>query len=261
MNCREVEPLLSAYLDGELDLAHSLEVEAHLRQCEPCARALKSLEDMSAAVLAAPRFPASEELRRRFGRQRAGHAWQTAPWLVAAASLAIAALAIWRLTPAPAGPAADPLQREIVQNHIRSLLAEHLLDVSSSDRQTVKPWFSGRLDYAPEVEDLSGQGFTLAGGRLDYLGERAVAALIYHRGQHAVNVFVWPAPGQPDRAPAARRIEGFNVVGWRTKGMEWWAVSDLNAVELEELPLCPCFMPPNRTLHASTSAGAPRNPS
>jgi anti-sigma factor RsiW len=261
MNCHEVDRWLSAYIDRELDLERSLEVEAHLAECERCSRAVRSLEEVSAVVGAAPLYPASPELRQRLGGRRTRAYWQTAPWLVTAASLALAALAVWRFSPEPVRPTADLLQRDIVQEHVRSLLADHLLDVSSSDRQRVKPWFNGKLDYAPEVADLSGQGFELTGGRLDYLAGRAVAALVYQRSGHMINVFVWPEARQPDRAPAARSIEGFNVVSWRTNGMNWWAVSDLNSVELEELPLCPCFLAPNRTLHASTSAGWPRNPS
>jgi anti-sigma factor RsiW len=176
-----------------------------------------------------------------------------------AASLLALALAVWRFL--PSASAANPIEKEIVQNHIRSLLADHLLDVPSSDQRTVQPWFRGRLDYAPVVEDISAHGFVLVGGRLDYLDGRPVASLVYQRRQHVVNVFVWPSPGQPDRQPASRLVDGFHLVGWRANGMNWWAISDLNSVELEELPLCPCFMLPNSTLHASAAANTPRNPS
>jgi len=247
MNCQEAELLLGGHLDGELDLVHSLELEEHLHQCESCSRALKRLENLSAGVSGISRYRASARLRQRLGA-RPGSA--RVPWLVAAASLLIALVVIWRYGPQSGRSTEDALAREIVHQHVRSLLADHLLDVSSSSRQTVKPWFSGKLDYAPDVQDLSDQGFELAGARLDYVEERVVAALVYRRAQHVVNVFVWPSPGQPDQPPAGRPLDGFHVVTWRANGMTWWAVSDLTAVQLEELPLCPCFMPPNRTLRA-----------
>ncbi|PWU10224.1 MAG: anti-sigma factor [Terriglobia bacterium] len=260
MNCHEVEKWLSAYEDRELDLARTLEIEEHLAECAGCSAALRKMEETSALLASAVRFPAPPELRRRFGAPGARIPWHTAPWLAAAASLALAVVVVWRYAP-PAQHAPDLLERDIVQEHVRSLLADHLLDVNSPDRQTVKPWFRGKLDYAPEVADLSSQGFELVGGRLDYLGGRAVSALVYQRAQHVINVFVWPEAGQPDQAPQPHSIAGFNAVNWRSKGMNWWAISDLNSVELEELPLCPCFMPPSRTLHAATPPGMTRNPS
>ena len=171
------------------------------------------------------------------------------PWLLLAAGLAVAGLLFWRYVPArPA--AADVLAEEVVQDHVRSLQANHLLDVASSQR--IQPWFAGKLDYTPAVESMPWRGFGLAGGRLDYLSGRAVAALVYHRGQHIINVFVWPS-GQPDRVPRSRTADGFHVASWRAYGMDWWAVSDLGQAELEELALCPCFMPPNRTLRVDYS--------
>jgi anti-sigma factor RsiW len=225
-----------------------MELEEHLRGCEPCARALQSLETLSSGVSSLSTYRASRSLRHRLSARMPGA--PVIPWAIAAASLLIAVMAIWRYPSLWQSTSQDGLASEIVQQHVRSLLADHLLDVPSSSRQTVKPWFNGKLDYAPDVQDLSDQGFELAGGRLDYVGGRPVAALVYQRNKHVVNVFVWPAPGQPDRAPVSRPLEGFRVVTWRANGMAWWAVSDLNAVQLEELPLCPCFLQPNRTLRA-----------
>ena len=259
MNCNDVSNLLGGYRDGELDLVHSLELEAHIDQCESCSRALRLLEEISGAVAAAPRYAAARALRRRLMLPATQPSRRPLQWLAVAASLVALALAGWRFL--PFASAARPIEKEIVENHIRSLLADHLLDVPSSDQHTVQPWFRGRLDYAPVVEDISAHGFVLAGGRLDYLDGRPVAALVYQRQQHVVNVFVWPAPGEKDRPPAARLVDGFHLVGWRANGMNWWAISDLDAVELEELPLCPCFMLPNSTLHASAAGSTPRNPS
>lgn len=254
MNCGEIEPLLGAYLDGELDLVHSLKVEAHLGECGPCSRAFEIQKQIAETVSAAARYPAPKGLRRRLTQPTMTRRALVLPrhhtrWLAIAAGLALAAVAVWRLAPARA-VANDRLEQEIVDNHIRSLLADHLVDMPSSDRRTVRPWFGGKLDYAPVVEDMSAQGFSLLGGRLDYLEGRTVAALVYQREGHIINVFVWPAAGQPDRALQARSAGGFTVVGWRAKGMNWWAISDLNASSLEELPMCPCFMPPHPVLQA-----------
>jgi anti-sigma factor RsiW len=245
MNCREAEPLLGAYLDGELDLMHSLEIEAHLAGCGPCSRALAELKQLGLAISGAPRYRPSRQLRARLAHPAAGNA----RWLAVAASLVLAAVAVWKFAPTTDRDGRR-METAIVENHIRSLLADHLVDVHSADRRTIQPWFSGKLDYAPEVEDISAHGFLLLGGRLDYLEGRPVAALVYQRAQHVVNVFVWPALGQKDRAAQAHSVEGYQVVGWRAKGMNWWAVSDLNAAGLEELPLCPCFMPPHPALEA-----------
>lgn len=250
MTCRDVQPFLGAYLDGELDLVRSLDVEAHVEGCEFCARELRRQEELSAAVSMAPRFPAPNELRRRLEHRSQGRSLQVTPWLLLAASLAVTGVLLWRFLPARPN-AADVLVQEVVQDHVRSLQANHLLDVAS--RQRIQPWFAGKLDYTPAVEDMPWRGFELAGGRLDYLGGRAVAALVYQRGPHIVNVFVWPASGQPDRAPRSRAADGFRVASWHAYGMDWWAVSDLSQQELEELAVCPCFMPPNRTLHADNS--------
>ena len=111
-------------------------------------------------------------------------------------------------------------------------------------------WFAGKLDYTPAVETMPWRGFALAGGRLDYLSGRAIAAFVYQHGPHIVNVFVRPAPGLPDHVPFSRTAGGFGVASWRAYGMDWWAVSDLSPLELEELALCPCFLPANRTLRA-----------
>ena len=146
------------------------------------------------------------------------------------------------LLPGPENGATPGLRQEVVSGHVRSLLAAgHLTDVPSSDRHTVKPWFAGRLDFAPPTPDLADAGFPLAGGRLDYLGGRAVAALVYRRRDHVINVFVWPdaaagTPAAPRRTDAgtAARDGGHAVLHWAQSGLAFWTVSDLNAAELAD---------------------------
>jgi anti-sigma factor RsiW len=166
--------------------------------------------------------------------------WAFAGALAAAVALSVAATLSLIQLQSP-----DALAREVVANHVRSLMVAHLADVASSDQHTVKPWFAGKLDFSPPVHDFPGDGFALVGGRLDYLDGKAVAALVYQRRQHRINVFVFPAAGA---APSDRTwsINGYNVVGWNQAGMRMWAVSDLNALELDHL---------HRLLQAKSNGG------
>jgi len=250
VNCRETERLLPAYVDDELDLVHSLEVEEHLGECRDCASALRHQRTLKEAVGGhAPYYAAPAELRELVGRQAAAHFgsadlrpsrppghsfWRAQRWLAVAAASVFAVAVIWRVAPGPLRPIPDTIESQVVASHIRSLLASHLMDVPSSDHHTVKPWFTGKLDFAPEVPDLSGEGFTLVGGRLDYLNGRTVAALVYRRRNHTVNLFTWPSQAADHAAQRSTR-DGFHVVHWNRGGMEWWAVSDLNADELVEV--------------------------
>ena len=158
------------------------------------------------------------------------------PWWGFAASLATAALLAMAVTLAVGLPAGgDQIAQQVVASHIRSLMENHLADVASTDQHTVKPWFSGKLDFSPPVHDLATEGFPLVGGRLDYVGGRAVAALVYQRRQHRINVFIWPATAKPHAPSTTIAVNGYNGVEWTQGGMTFWAVSDLNLSELKEL--------------------------
>ncbi len=249
MNCDEAESLLDGYVDRELDLVKSLEIESHLRTCPACARirenhlALRSRLRSGSLYFAAPeglhqRIHGAlvERHSREGGRTRSQFPWWwSGRWLAIAASLAVIAVAIWRVRPTYGpGPVEDSIAREVVSSHIRSLMPNHLTDVPSSDQHTVKPWFNGRLDFSPTVKDLAADGFPLVGGRLDYVNRRPVAALVYQRRKHLINVYIWPSGSGSDERERAESRQGYNVIHWARAGMTYWVASDLNASELEQ---------------------------
>jgi len=233
---------LDAYLDGELAAPDAGELEAHLRVCPECARLEQRRRTLGAALREhLPRYEAPDTLRARV---RAGLRKETTPvravrrgpmaWraLSVAASLAVVAVGSWQLALQRAQ--GEALADQVVASHLRSLMAGHLADVPSSDQHTVKPWFDGKLDFAPPVTDLTKQGFPLVGGRLDYIGRKAVAAVVYQRRQHFLNLFVWPATDSADSGNTMMTRQGYNVIGWTQAGMRFWLVSDLNLSELQQ---------------------------
>jgi anti-sigma factor RsiW len=144
------------------------------------------------------------------------------------------ALLVWSLVPMLTGPSAnDRLTRELIAGHVRSLMVSHLTDVASSDQHTVKPWFEGKLDFSPPVIDLTEQGFPLVGARLDYLDNRPVAALVYQRQQHVINLFIWPAAHDAEKGEQMVTQQGYHLLHWAQAGLSYWAVSNLNLDELQ----------------------------
>jgi anti-sigma factor RsiW len=241
--CQDAHRLIHPYLDGELDLVRSLEIEAHLNDCQACAQTYNELRSLRSAISnTALRFEPPTALRNRVRSavrneseatsRPSGLRWR---WLIPAVSgalIVIVALSLFALLSRPA--TSDLVAQEIVSSHVRSLMEKHLADVPSSDQHTVKPWFDGRLDFSPPVKDLAPAGFSLVGGRLDYIGNRPVAALIYQHRQHYVNVFVWPTTGASDAAARALVRQGYNLIHWTNSGMNYWAISDLNLAELQQ---------------------------
>ncbi|MBW8875530.1 MAG: anti-sigma factor [Acidobacteria bacterium] len=246
MSCPHTEQELTAYLDGELELTSALTFERHLEECTDCARALAAQRALREAIGAAglryrPTPAQTRRLRRAATAEPAAPGWPSWRGLQAIAAIAgllLVAVASWSLGRVWPPRSAPDLAEQVVSSHVRSLLAGHPADVASTDQHTVKPWFTGKLDYSPTVVDLAEKGFPLAGGRLDYLGNHPVAALIYRADRHVINLFTWPAAYTPDGSgpePAASTRQGFHILHWTQGGMTWWAVSDASEDRLREL--------------------------
>lgn len=273
MDCDRVELLLNAYIDGELDLSSTLSLEAHLASCKDCRDHHHRLSHLVADLQAGlERYPAPAELRDRLAPMARSAApqgnltdepatgtavtvlppWRRSkPWLavrsgsgpklarrqVLALAASIAGVALvsgagtYVLTRPGEGHA---MAEEVVANHIRSLMAAHLIDIASADQHAVKPWFDGKVDVAPVVADYTEQGFSLIGGRLDYLDRRPVAALVYRHRAHLINMFACPvaAGDEHETQPEALSIHGYNVLYWTAGDITYWAVSDVNQADL-----------------------------
>jgi len=249
MNCEDLKMYLAAYLDDELDIAESLRLDQHLTECAECRRlqeehlALRSaLRDpglryepsaaLANRVASAVRRRAKELSREESSRldwlRMPSLRWASAATVLVMLSAAVTALILQNVRSSHE----QLLASAVLTGHIRSLQPGHLVDVPSSDRHTVKPWFQGKLDFAPPVPDLSELGWVLVGGRLDYLDGRPVAALVYQRRMHNINVFTWPRQGAADKSIQQDDRHGYQILHWNGADMTYWVVSDLNRDEL-----------------------------
>ena len=263
MNCEEATKLMDGYLDGELDPITSQTIEQHLRDCRKCEQAYEAHTALAHAISrGAPYYKAPAELRQRVqsslrdavgvrasrSAARENHASLTSRWakrrpvlpeipwnwLPLAAAIILAAIIASSFLPRLRQPTSDQfLATQLIASHVRSLMANHLTDVPSSDQHTVKPWLDAKLDFAAPVPDLSSQGFPLIGGRLDYLDSRSVAALVYQKRKHFINLFIWPTAPKDSTAQTMVEREGYHLVHWSDGDFTYWAVSDVNVNDLQ----------------------------
>ena len=236
MNCDEANNLIDPYVSRDLSAAAADDMAAHIDSCARCAAAVAQFTAMRNAAREL-RQPAPPEFHSRIRaalhdrsdarRARALRAWQ----ITALAACLIAAVSVLAAILSRA-PQRTALADELVAAHVRSLMADHLVDVASSDQHTVKPWFAGRIDFSPDVRDFASEGFPLVGGRLDYLNGRPVIALVYRHDKHVINAFTWPVAsgdiGQETR-------QGYHVLGWRDGEMQWCLISDAGEPTLQRL--------------------------
>ena len=263
MNCEEATNLMDGYLDGELDPITSQKIEQHLRECPKCEQAYEAHTALTHAISQrTPYHKAPVELRERIqfslreaiggppaaALQREDLLAVKGPrqcavaiifempwnWLALAAAIVLAAIIGSTLLPRLHQPGAEQfLATQLIASHVRSLMADHLTDVASSDQHTVKPWLDAKLDFAAPVVDLAGDGFPLIGGRLDYLDNHSVATLIYQRRKHFINLFIWPTTPEDTKAQKVVAREGYHLLHWVDGDFNYWAVSDVNVGDLQ----------------------------
>ena len=231
MNCKETQLYMDGFLDRELDLVRSIDLERHLHECAECA-ALHRSRLVVRGALAPLRYSAPKALKQsvRASLAKSAAPPRRIPWMPLAAVAAMLAIGVAIFV----RPDLNRVEHQVVDSHIRSLMPGHLMDVPSTDQHTVKPWFAGKLDLSPPVQDFTDKGFPLIGGRLDYFDNHPVAVVVYRKNQHIVNVFAWRS-AEANRIQRAARDRGYNTVQFVRDGIEYWLVSDLNAEELRQL--------------------------
>jgi anti-sigma factor RsiW len=233
---------IEGYLDEELEPDLEAAVAEHLADCRQCTAIYWQIHEQQVAVRSlAPYYAAPAELQRSVrkalrqaaaeGTESRNGPWR---WIAIAASFLLAASLTWNLSRLQSrAPESEITAQYVLSSHVRSLMGTHLLDVASTDQHTVKPWFNGKLDFSPDVKDFASQGFPLIGGRIEYLADRSVAALIYQRRQHVINLFTWPSPLPGTKGSTFVR-NGYNVLQWSDGSMTYWAVSDISSAEIQQ---------------------------
>ena len=253
MDCQEAKRLLQADVDGELDAAGSARLAAHVADCAECQAERAALHDLKQALRQGQTHAAPEALRRRIklaiedtARKEAAEAAAKAPlkkapfklswaWLNGGvAGVGTLAFAFMFTLYLSRPTDVDLLEQDVISGHARSMMVTHLADVASTDQHTVKPWFAGKLDFAPNVADFTTQGYPLVGGRLDYVDRHNVAAIVYHHRLHTINLYEWPERDHTAAPALSVSREGYQLLHWNENGMQYWLVSDMNAQELNE---------------------------
>ena len=245
MQCRDAHEVLNALIDGEDAGERQQAAAAHVAGCPLCTELADAYRSIGSGLRDVAYVPApaglEEKIRARLAAearpQRSKWQFHARRWMQQAAALVVvaglSALVSWHLTRS----AADQrrLERDVLAAHVRSLLQDATIQIASSERHVVRPWFNGRVEFAPGVKDLAAQNFTLLGGRLDWIDGKRVATLVYKRRLHVINVFMWPTDAQADEPRRATGLKGYNAISWTSGGIAHWAISDLNAKELAEL--------------------------
>lgn len=234
MNCHEASRLLDAYLDVELPPGEARLVAEHVDGCLECRQRLAALQSLGRLIRSVPYHPAPGRLRATVARTSrttritpARLAW------AAVVTLAVAVPGLVFFQASRTARATSIVAEDVVNRHVRALMSDRLFEVRSSNQHTVKPWFQGKLDFSPPVVDLAAADFPLIGGRVDTVAGRPVAAIVYQRRAHMINVFVRPAT-DGTAGSDARSIRGFQERHWIQGDMSLWVVSDLNDRELTE---------------------------
>ena len=242
MDCPTCEAMVDAYVDGELSATQSVEFEQALAECPGCRRRLEAARELSGLLRSLPAEPAPDLLRARVKRElraiagssHSSRTHQPIRWMAMAASVLVALTVGW-IGGSMLGPGTRETD-ELVAGYLRVAMSDSGVEVASSDRHTVKPWFAGRIDYSPPVHDLTAKGFPLVGGRVDLVDGHKVAVLVYRHNQHRIALTLWPAAGS-STAPSVDQRDGFSLANWRQGGFELHAVADLSPAEMKSFAI------------------------
>jgi anti-sigma factor RsiW len=243
MDCKEVRPMIHGYVDEEIDAVTMARIESHATNCANCQQLLRNQKLLRARIkTSSPYYTAPAGLEKTIRGAIRGAKKQTWPlfldkarWLTVGAIASSAAMLSVSLTLFLTSPFGDELlAREAISDHVRSLMADHLTDIQSTDQHTVKPWFVGQLDFSPPVTNLASSGFLLVGGRMDYLNNRQVAALAYECRKHVINLFISPTAEHDKLTIKTHRWQGYESYEWTQSGMHFWAVSDVKQNDLAQ---------------------------